>query len=310
MMDVPLRQHAIGEPGSAAGVGDRPARAPRRGEPELGRRGRPDRTVDAQRLVTVYDGENWIGNVEVDRLDLGPGRGHLNFAIGNSEEEFAVHGGVDHDVYRHGLARYRGPGRPDVGVEPPALVDPQHDDARRNVVADHRADGLRPVARIRDRVEERAEQGEAGPPEEVRELLVAPIPPPLVEEPAGGSGRAPRLPWAASSAFSSPDSTWHLPHWSCRTAYLKVRAQASRACCWGPRPGPRVGGALARQKSPGLAQCPCGAKRGRKRMTTRRRSIITDSIKVGGTRSAECTPPLGQFDVPDDVAPGNFVPLG
>src|SRR5918997_4626130 len=74
----------------------------------------------------------------------------------------------------------------------------------------------------------------------------------------------------------------------------------------GPRLGPRVGKVLAKQTSPGLAR----NARGRQRMTTRRRPIISDSIKVGGTRSAECTPPLGQFDVPDDVAPGNVVPPG
>jgi hypothetical protein len=46
-----------------------------------------------------------------------------------------------HDVYRYSLPRYRGPGRPNIGMEPSTLMDARYDDARGNVV-DHRADAL------------------------------------------------------------------------------------------------------------------------------------------------------------------------
>ena len=93
------------------------------------------------------------------------------------------------------------------------------------LVADHRTDGLRPVAGLRDRFEDRSEQGEAGPPEEVRELLVAPVPPAL-DHGACGSGPKLRSPLPASSAYLSPGSTWHL---LCLPGWIGPRVRM-RAC--------------------------------------------------------------------------------
>lgn len=182
-MDIPLRQHALGEPGPAAGIRDRPARATRRREPELGRRGRPDYTVDPQRLVAEHDDEHRIGPVEIDGIDRRTSRGHAQFAdTGDGEADLGFRGRVDDDVDRHPVSRDRGPGGSDIGAQPPALIDPHHYYARRDIAADHRTDGFRPIAGGRKFLEDRSEKGEASPPKEVGKLLVAPIPPALIEE--------------------------------------------------------------------------------------------------------------------------------
>ena len=63
VMHVPLGQHAVGKPGPAAGVGDRPPRATGRQEPQLGCRGRSDRVLDAQGILAQRDCEPRIGAV-------------------------------------------------------------------------------------------------------------------------------------------------------------------------------------------------------------------------------------------------------
>ena len=88
-------------------------------------------------------------------------------------------GRVHDDVDRHLTARDRGSGGPDVCTQHPVFINAHHDDAGRDFVADHRADSARPIAGLSHRLEDRAEQREACPPEEVGELLVAPVPPAL-----------------------------------------------------------------------------------------------------------------------------------
>jgi len=183
VVDVPFGQQVLRKPAPAGGVGDRPARATRRQQPQLRRWGRADRAVDAEHLVAAHHGEHGVAPVELDCLDRGAERGHSDLAVSDGEEEVGTRGRVDDDIDAHPAARDRGAGGSDVGAQAPVLIDPHHDDARRDLVTDHRTDGVRPVAGGRECIEDRPEQGEAHPPEEV-DVVVAPVPTTLVEQPA------------------------------------------------------------------------------------------------------------------------------
>ena len=157
-------------------------RATRRREPELSRSRRSDCIVHAESLVVEHDGEHQITTVEIDRLDCGTARAHAHFVAGDGEGEIGIRGRVDDDVDGHHVPRDRGPGGSDVGLQPSTFIDPHYDDARWDILANDRTDGFRPVTGGREGVEDRAEQGVAGPPKEVGELLVAPIPRAFIKE--------------------------------------------------------------------------------------------------------------------------------
>src|SRR6266542_5797526 len=115
---------------------------------------------------------------------------------------------------RHAAARDRGPGGSDVGAQPPARIDPHHHDARRNIVADHRTDGFRPVAGGRERLEDRSEQGKADPPKKV-DPVVAPNRGRMTE----GVVKTfqPRTAWSLESRTTSCGSKM-IWRWPCRVS--------------------------------------------------------------------------------------------
>jgi hypothetical protein len=193
VMGVPFRQDAVREPGAADGVGDRPTRGAGRQESQLGCRRRSERPSDAQGILPQRNVEGRIGAVEIHRLDGSPARAHAYLPPGDGEAEIGVRRRVHNHVYRHGAPRYRRPGGTNLGAQHPLLADANHDDTGRDFVSDHRADCASPVAGLRHRLEDRAQHGEAGPPEEVRELLFAPVPPMLTHESAVASQRLDHL---------------------------------------------------------------------------------------------------------------------
>jgi hypothetical protein len=181
VVEVPLRQDAVREPGPAARIGDRPASAVRGREGELCRCAGARRTVDRQNVAVRRDGECRVRTIEIDRLDRSSSRRKVHLPAGDRKRQGRVTCGVDDDVDRDRATRDRGEGRPDVGPQRATLVDSDNDDSDRHVGVDHASDRLCPVARRGVLGEDGPELREAGPSEEV-DLLVPPVPSALVEE--------------------------------------------------------------------------------------------------------------------------------
>ena len=140
--DVPLVQHAVGEPRAAGGVGDRPPRAAGRAQPQPGARHRGDGGGERHRFTV----DRHVGRaVDVDGRNARPARSHRERVARDDGGHLAV--GVDDHVQRH---RHPGDHRPRWSAVDgdPAVADPHHDDARRRVGADHVAHGPRPVAGV------------------------------------------------------------------------------------------------------------------------------------------------------------------
>ena len=181
VVEVPLRQDAVREPGPAARIGDRPASAVRGREGELGRCACARRTVDRQNVAVRRDGERRVRTIEIDRLDRSSSRRNVRLPAGDRKRQGRVTCGVDNDVDRDRATRDRDEGRPDVGPQRATLVDSDNDDSDRHIGVDHASDRLCPVARRGVLGEDGPELREAGPSEEV-DLLVPPVPSALVEE--------------------------------------------------------------------------------------------------------------------------------
>jgi hypothetical protein len=138
-----------------------------RRKPELSRLRRSGRAADPEGLFAEYDVEYRIGPDQIYRRDSGSACGNRHVMTVHSQRNINIHRRVDDDVDGQCMSRYRGSGLPDVGVQTSGFIDVYHDESRRNILADHRTDSLRPVARGRELIEERPQQGEASPPEEV-----------------------------------------------------------------------------------------------------------------------------------------------
>ncbi len=124
-----------------------------------------------------------IGPVEVYRLDRGTARRQAHVAARDGEGEFGVCGRVDDDVDRHGMARVSraGPARRRRSSAPPSSTrTTTMPGGTSSPITERMAFAQSPVTANASKT---GRQGEAGPPEEVGELLVAPVPRTSLEEP-------------------------------------------------------------------------------------------------------------------------------
>jgi hypothetical protein len=168
MVDIPLVRRAVGEPRSAGRVGDRPAHAGRRDEPQFGPVDPHDRTVD-HRVVAARDTQRRVVAIDVDRLDRGATTRYVHLPARHRDDQIAVHRPVDHDVNRDAPPGDHRTRRPGVDTHATAGVDPHHHDAGGYVVTDDRADRTGEVPVLAGSFDHRAEQGEPRPPEERRQ---------------------------------------------------------------------------------------------------------------------------------------------
>jgi hypothetical protein len=196
---VPLVRHAIGEPGAACRVRDRPARAVRRGQPQ-GRRCCRDHSPDHVQLCGPAGHDDVRGpGVHVDRCEARPGRRDRDLLAGHRDDEIGAGPRVEYDVERDAAAPDRRPRRAQRGRQPAVRGHRHHDEPGGDLVADRRPDRCRPVPGGGELVERRAEHAETAPAEEVRQGVLAPAESLLVAHPAVArqhldhSGRQPQF---------------------------------------------------------------------------------------------------------------------